>query len=115
RRSPSARTPRRSRRSRLPPPTYRLPELVHILWIKTELLPPVDKGGRIRTYNMLRELARTHRVTYLTVDAGDESADGVERAREYASEVVRVPFRTRPKRSAGFWAELVANLASPLP
>jgi sugar transferase (PEP-CTERM/EpsH1 system associated) len=88
---------------------------VHILWIKTELLHPVDKGGRIRTYNMLRELVRTHRVTYLTLDDGDASPDAVERAREYATEVVRVPFRTRPKRSAGFYAELVANLASPLP
>jgi len=43
---------------------------VHILWLKTELLHPVDKGGRIRTYNMLRALRREHRVTYLTLDDG---------------------------------------------
>jgi len=29
---------------------------VRILWLKTELLHPVDKGGKIRTYNMLKEL-----------------------------------------------------------
>lgn len=88
---------------------------MHILWIKTELLHPVDKGGRIRTYNMLRELRRSHRVTYLTLDDGHASPDAIHRAGEYASEVVRVPFRTRPKRSAGFYAELLANLGSRLP
>jgi polysaccharide biosynthesis protein PslH len=29
---------------------------MRILWLKSELLHPVDKGGRIRTYQMLREL-----------------------------------------------------------
>jgi hypothetical protein len=29
----------------------------------TELLHPIDKGGKIRTYNTLRELKRQHRIT----------------------------------------------------
>ena len=33
---------------------------MRILWLKTELLHPVDKGGRIRTYAMLRELRKRH-------------------------------------------------------
>ncbi len=88
---------------------------MHILWLKTELLHPVDKGGRIRTYNMLRELRRQHRVTYLTLDDGDAAPDAVARADEYCTDLVRVPFRTAPKRSARFFGELAANLASPLP
>ena len=88
---------------------------MHILWLKTELLHPVDKGGRIRTYNMLRELKREHRVTYLTLDDGEAAPDAAERALEYCDELVRVPFRTRPKRSPGFYGELLANLVSPLP
>jgi polysaccharide biosynthesis protein PslH len=88
---------------------------VHILWIKTELLHPVDKGGRIRTYQMLRELRRQHRVTYLTLDDGTASADAVERATEYCHEVVRVPFRTRSKRTASFYLELLGNVFSRLP
>ena len=43
---------------------------MRILWIKTELLHPVDKGGRIRTYNMLRSLVRHHHLTYLALDDG---------------------------------------------
>ena len=88
---------------------------MHILWLKTELLHPVDKGGRIRTYNMLREMRRQHRVTYLTLDDGDAAPDAVARADEYCTELVRVPFRTAPKRSARFFAELAGNVMSPLP
>ena len=88
---------------------------MRILWLKTELLHPVDKGGRIRTYQMLRELKRDHHVTYLALDDGAAAPDAVDRASEYCHELVRIPFRNRPKFSAGFYAELVANLASPLP
>jgi sugar transferase (PEP-CTERM/EpsH1 system associated) len=88
---------------------------VNILWLKTELLHPVDKGGRIRTYHMLRELKRDHRITYLTLDDGTAAPDAVERAQEYCDDLLRIPFRTRAKRSFAFYAELVRNLTSPLP
>ena len=87
---------------------------MRILWLKTELLHPVDKGGKIRTYNMLRELKRDHEITYLTLDEGsDENASSL--ADEYCHELVIVPHKTRPKFSAGFYAELAGNLISPLP
>jgi sugar transferase (PEP-CTERM/EpsH1 system associated) len=88
---------------------------LRILWLKTELLHPVDKGGKIRTYHMLKELKREHHVTYLTLDDGSGAPDAVERATEYCHELVRVPHRTRAKFSAGFYVELAANLVSPLP
>ena len=43
---------------------------MRILWLKTEVLHPVDKGGKIRSYNMLKELKRNCHVTYLTLDDG---------------------------------------------
>ncbi|MBC7931268.1 MAG: glycosyltransferase [Rubrivivax sp.] len=88
---------------------------MRILWLKTELLHPVDKGGKIRTYQMLRELKREHSVTYLTLDDGMAAPDAAESASEYCHELVRVPHRTRAKFSPGFYAELAANLASPRP
>ena len=88
---------------------------MRILWLKTELLHPVDKGGKIRTYQMLKALKREHHVTYLTLDDGSAAADAAERSGEYCHELVRVPHRTREKFSAGFYAELAANLFSPLP
>ncbi|HEV2705672.1 MAG TPA: glycosyltransferase [Pyrinomonadaceae bacterium] len=88
---------------------------MRILWLKTELLHPVDKGGKIRTYHMLKELKRDHRITYLTLDDGQAAEDAAVRAEEYCDELVRIPHRTRAKFSAGFYVELAANLFSPLP
>jgi|SRR5580700_9882408 glycosyltransferase involved in cell wall biosynthesis len=88
---------------------------MRILWIKTELLHPLDKGGRIRTYQILRSLARQHHVTYLCLDDGLRASGAIELAREYAQEVVVVPFRRSAKMSFGFFADLLRNLFSALP
>lgn len=88
---------------------------MHIVWIKTELLHPVDKGGRIRTYQMLRALRREHRITYVTLDDGTAAPDALERASEYADHVVRVPFSPPAKGTFAFYADLARNLLSPLP
>jgi polysaccharide biosynthesis protein PslH len=88
---------------------------MRILWIKTELLHPLDKGGRIRSYQMLRSLSRQHHVTYLCLDDGMAASDALERAREYAQEVVVVPFRAPTRVSLAFFAALLRNLFSPLP
>ncbi|HKP71495.1 MAG TPA: glycosyltransferase [Pyrinomonadaceae bacterium] len=88
---------------------------MEILWLKTGLLHPVDTGGKIRTYHMLRELKREHRITYLTLDDGSAGKDARERAEEYCHELVCVPHRTRAKFSAGFYVELGRNLFSSLP
>ena len=86
-----------------------------ILWLKTELLHPVDKGGKIRTYHLLKQLKADHHITYLTLDDGSAPADAVASAAEYCHELIRIPHATRAKFSAGFYAELVLNLTSPLP
>jgi polysaccharide biosynthesis protein PslH len=88
---------------------------MRILWIKTELLHPIDKGGRIRTYQILRSLARQHHVTYLCLDDGLAASDAIERAREYAQQVIVVPFRPPARMSWRFFADLLSNLFSPLP
>ena len=86
-----------------------------ILWLKTELLHPVDKGGKIRTYHLLKQLKADHHVTYLTLDDGAAPADAAASALEYCHDLIRIPHLTREKFSAGFYAELAINLASPLP
>ena len=88
---------------------------MHILWIKTELLHPVDKGGKIRTYNMLKELKRNHRISYLTLDDGAASASERASAKEYAHEVVCVPYQPREKFTRAFYGELLVNSVSSLP
>jgi glycosyltransferase involved in cell wall biosynthesis len=64
---------------------------------------------------MLKELKRDHHVTYLTLDDGLAGATAREQAHEYCHELVCIPHQPREKFSKGFYAELLLNLASPLP
>lgn len=105
-----ARRPRRSNCRRNSP----RPD-VKILWLKTELLHPVDKGGRIRTYQMLKSLANSHEVTYLSLDDGNAAPDALARASEYATHTETVPFAPAAKGSPVFFADLALNAASSLP
>ncbi|HVI71599.1 MAG TPA: glycosyltransferase family 4 protein, partial [Pyrinomonadaceae bacterium] len=86
-----------------------------ILWLKTELLHPVDKGGKIRSYNMLKELKRNCHITYLTLDDGTADAKARELASEYCDELVCVPHQNRQKFTPGFYVDLMLNLTSELP
>ena len=88
---------------------------MRILWLKTELLHPVDKGGKIRTYNMLKELKRDHHVTYLTLDDGSASLEDRQNATEYCHELVCIPHARREKFTPGFYGELLLNLISRQP
>jgi len=88
---------------------------MRILWLKTELLHPVDKGGKIRTYNMLKELKRDHHVTYLTLDDGTASAEDHGKATEYCHDLVCIPHRRREKFTPGFYVELFWNLVAQHP
>jgi glycosyltransferase involved in cell wall biosynthesis len=47
---------------------------VRILWVKAGKLLPVDTGGKIRSYNILRHLARTHEVTFFSYYGGQRDA-----------------------------------------
>jgi len=46
-----------------------------ILWVKAGKLWPVDTGGKIRSFNILRHLARKHDVTTLSYYGGERDAD----------------------------------------
>ncbi|MGA2389749.1 MAG: glycosyltransferase [Candidatus Sulfotelmatobacter sp.] len=41
-----------------------------ILWVKGGKLLPVDTGGKIRSYNIVRHLAKKHELTYLSYYSG---------------------------------------------
>ena len=81
-----------------------------IVWLKTELLHPVDKGGKIRSYNMLKELKRTCHITYLTLDDGSATPEERAKAVEYCHELLCVPHSRREKFMPGFYWELLLNL-----
>ncbi|MGA8869205.1 MAG: glycosyltransferase family 4 protein [Candidatus Sulfotelmatobacter sp.] len=48
---------------------------MRILWVKAGKLLPVDTGGKIRSYNILKHLAHTHAVTFLSYYGGQPDPD----------------------------------------
>jgi glycosyltransferase involved in cell wall biosynthesis len=46
-----------------------------ILWVKAGKLWPVDTGGKIRSFNILRHLARNHEVTLLSYYGGRQDTE----------------------------------------
>ncbi|MBT3288201.1 MAG: glycosyltransferase [Victivallales bacterium] len=83
---------------------------MNILWLKTGPLHPLDSGGKLRTYNMLRQLRRNHQVTYLShfPEGTDESTQ--TQASEYSSHHIWVRWREASKGSPAFAWQLLRNL-----
>lgn len=48
---------------------------MRILWVKAGKLLPPDTGGRLRSYHLLRQLARSHEVLVLTYYEGKRDAE----------------------------------------
>src|SRR5690242_4648462 len=48
---------------------------MRILWVKAGKLLPVDTGGKIRSFNILKKLARTNAVTTLSYYGGAQDSN----------------------------------------
>jgi polysaccharide biosynthesis protein PslH len=89
---------------------------VNILWLKSDLLLPLDKGGRLRTWHLLRHLAKRHDVTYLSFsELGSQRDSAVTGMGEVATRIVTVPRFDPAKRSLHFYMDAARYLADPLP
>jgi polysaccharide biosynthesis protein PslH len=88
---------------------------MRILWLKSDLLLPLDKGGKLRTWHLLRHLAARHEITYAAFASPDEPRAHIDGMREVASAVHVVPRSDPPKGSPRFYADAALHLADPLP
>src|SRR5437762_5734954 len=99
------------------------PLLMRILWLKSDLLLPLDKGGRLRTWHLMRHLAARHAITYLAFAERDQIAPGghgavpgiVEGMRKVAAHVEIVPRSEPPKGSWRFYLDAAVHVLDPLP
>lgn len=65
-----------------------------ILWVRDHLLHPVEWGGRVRTYSLLKHLKRRgNEITYITIASRSDSLNALEHATEYCDRLVRVPYQ----------------------
>jgi glycosyltransferase involved in cell wall biosynthesis len=85
-----------------------------ILWAKTDFLHPTNRGGQIRTLEMLKRLSCRNEVHYVAYD-DPATPEGRDRATEYSAKSFPVNRPIAPRGSPRFFAQLAANLVSPLP
>ena len=96
---------------------------MRILWLKSDLLLPLDTGGKLRTWHLMRHLARQHEITYLAFSEPDQVAGrggglapSVHAAmREVAARVETIARADPPKGSLRFYADAAMHLVDPLP
>jgi glycosyltransferase involved in cell wall biosynthesis len=86
---------------------------VKILWIKAGPLLPITAGGRIRTWNLLKQLSRWDSITALTYTPSYFETHQ-EEARRYV-DLLSMTFPGPAKYSAGYYLDYVCKLASPKP
>jgi sugar transferase (PEP-CTERM/EpsH1 system associated) len=76
-----------------------------ILWLNAGLLLPLDKGGKLRTWHLMRHLATRHDITYMSFsDSSQSHADRVG-MREVCSWLETVPRTDPPKGTTRFYAD----------
>lgn len=85
------------------------------LILGNQLLYPAQTGGMIRSSSLFERLKREHEITLLVFRRPDETDEQVELMGRCCQRLETVPWRETAKRSPAFYAELLANLASPLP
>jgi sugar transferase (PEP-CTERM/EpsH1 system associated) len=87
---------------------------LRVLWVKSGGLLPLNSGGKIRSFNLLRELARKHEVTLFTF-YGAEPDDAHEELERYFAKVICIPLQLPAKRGPAEALEYARNLLSSQP
>jgi sugar transferase (PEP-CTERM/EpsH1 system associated) len=88
---------------------------MNLLWLNAGLLLPLDKGGKLRTWHLMRHLARRHAITYVSFAAPDQARSDIDGMREVAERVVTVPRADVSKGSPRFYADAARYLLNPVP
>jgi polysaccharide biosynthesis protein PslH len=84
---------------------------LRVLWVKSGGLVPLNTGGKIRSFNLLKELARKHNVTLFTF-YGAESHDTHHELEQHFAKVICIPLPLPAKRGVVEALDYVRNLFS---
>ena len=85
-----------------------------LLWAKAGGLLPPDMGGKIRSYQILRQLAHHHEITLFTFYP-EHPDDQHLRGPDVFSQIVAVPLPLPPRRSLGEYARAARLMAAGRP
>ena len=86
-----------------------------ILWLNANLLLPLDKGGKLRTWHVMRHLAAHHEVTYVSFCHPAQPRADHEGMREVCAHLHTVPRTDPAKGTAQFYLDAARYLVDPVP
>lgn len=88
---------------------------LRILWVKVGGLWPLNTGGRLRSFHMIRELSESHELTVLTTHSPSQDPEELARQLPACRRVRSVPYRPAKKNSARFLLALLRSWLTPMP
>jgi len=88
---------------------------MRILWVKVGGLWPLNAGGRLRSFHIIAQLARRHRVTLLTTHGPRDDPEGLAARLSNCEHVISVPCAIPKRTSPWFALALLRSWLSPLP
>jgi polysaccharide biosynthesis protein PslH len=88
---------------------------VKILWLNAGLLLPLDKGGKLRTWHLMRNLARRHHITYLSFSDPSQTEEHRTGMREVCHRLETVPRSDPAKGTLRFYADAARYVVDPVP
>lgn len=86
-----------------------------ILWLNANLLLPLDKGGKLRTWHLMRHLAARHDITYLSFSEPTQTQANRDGMREVCNRLETVPRTDVAKGSLRFYADAARYVFDPAP
>ena len=88
---------------------------MNLLWLNAGILLPLDKGGKLRTWHLMRHLARHHEISYLSFSDASETGADRRGMREVASDLVTIPRSEPAKGTVKFYLHASRYLVDRVP
>ena len=86
-----------------------------ILWLNAGLLLPLDKGGKLRTWHLMRHLAHRHEITYVSFSEPGQLQTHRDGMSEVCAQLITVPRTDPAKGTAAFYLDAARHVLQPLP
>jgi sugar transferase (PEP-CTERM/EpsH1 system associated) len=88
---------------------------MRILWLNAGPLLPLDKGGKLRTWHLMRHLARRHHITYVSFSDGGQSRPEGGAMRDVCEHAETVRRSDSPKGTWRFYVDAARYLFDAVP
>ena len=86
-----------------------------LLWLNSGLLLPLDKGGKLRTWHLMRQLARRHEITCVSFADPDHAPEHRLGMREVCGHLETIPRSDPAKGTLRFYADAARHVAGSIP